>query len=78
MQTSSSVPAPDNQTSPTNNVHPSAVADVINLFAHCGITAAAAAYQEICSDADAQAAAARWPLMTEWLVGTTEATEQIR
>lgn len=46
---------------------PGAVSDVINLFAHFGAASAAVAYQEIHSDAAAEAAARRWPLVAEWL-----------
>lgn len=48
---------------------PGAVSDVVNLFAHFGAASASGAYQEIHSDADAHAAAARWPLLAELLAG---------
>ena len=41
--------------------------DVSNLFARFGASDGAARYLEIHSDADAAAAAARWPLLAEWL-----------
>lgn len=41
--------------------------DVVNLFAHFGPVGAAASYHEIQADAAAGAAAARWPLVAEWL-----------
>ena len=49
---------------------PGAVSDVVNLFAHFGAASAAVAYQEIRSDAAADAAARRWPLVAEWLTAT--------
>ena len=45
----------------------SAAADVTNLFARFGSTDGAMRYRELHSDADAAAAAARWPLLAEWL-----------
>lgn len=47
-----------------------AVSDVFNLFASFGASEAAATYQEILSDTAAQSAAARWPLVTEWIAAT--------
>ncbi len=44
--------------------------DVVNLFAHFGAASAAVAYQEIHSDAAADAAARRWPLVAEWLTAS--------
>lgn len=46
---------------------PQPLSDVTILFAHFGTRSDVARYQEIWSDADAGAAAARWPLMAEWL-----------
>ncbi len=47
----------------------SVATDVANLFARFGAGDGAVRYREIQSDADAAAAAARWPLLAEWLSG---------
>lgn len=55
-----------------------AAADVSNLFARFGARDGAGGYREIHSDADAAAAAARWPLLAEWLVSERPAPERWR
>ena len=64
---------------PVSNVVDSslpAADDVSNLFARFGAGDGAVRYREIHSDADAAAAAARWPLLAEWLAARSPAEAQ--
>jgi hypothetical protein len=51
-----------------------AISDIVNLFASFGPASASASYQEIQSDTTAQAVAARWPLVNEWIAATQAST----
>ena len=62
--------------SKTAEKRPGAISDVVNLFSHFGAVKGAGDYQEVHANTAARTAAARWPLLVEWLATEAPAPEQ--